>query len=577
MKKIIFLITLFCSMSFGQGWNTTVTTSLSEPNLEKMDLFANSSGIHLLIKRTSGYILYYKLNSEGQVVIPVEENPVIFSTNGDFPAITGTADIVYAFYKEGSNVKGRYSTTGGDSWISLPDRSTTSNTANGVDAVYQSGSGGGVHLVWATQDAGSNFKTYYSRLEDNQWVEFQDVTDHSSAPVGSIPSVTFSPNRVHVSFNMGATTSPDAHGGDVRTRDRVNGVWQTPVPAVSYPEESGYEKLIVRGSTMYLFYSKREIHEHIVNDLLYRTRSVSGGSWSDPSTLAETISINRYSFDVSRTFNNNIHLVFMHISGLLYRFFNGSTWSSPVTLDETANTEKSVSFSSVSNDLFVAWPNITNSYLRYKQNDQNPLAPANLTIGNENNHPKLQWTKNNEPDVTKYYIYRNPGSGFQYLGQTTGTYYVDETLEYCTVPPPAQCQDVNTYTYYVTALDIGSNESPPSNSVKAELVGGPPQKAGVTNPAEMTEFSLGQNYPNPFNPTTEISYSIQQDAVVTLRVYDVLGNEVALLVNEVKTAGYYEETFDASNLSSGIYIYRITALRGERILFNESKRMILLK
>jgi hypothetical protein len=250
-------------------------------------------------------------------------------------------------------------------------------------------------------------------------------------------------------------------------------------------------------------------------------------------------------------------------------------------LNPPFNQPNHINVSSAGNEVHAIWQDQFGSNngnnLRYKYDDQVPLAPTNLTIGNENNHPKLQWTKNNEPDVTKYYIYRNPGSGYQYLGQTSSTFYVDETLEYCTVPPPAQCQDINTYSYYVTALDISSNESPPSNSVIAELVGGPPQKAGVTNPAEMIEFSLGQNYPNPFNPSTKISYSIPEDAKVSIKVYDMLGTEIAELLNEAKSAGYYEITFDASSLSSGVYIYRITAFNRDRIHFSQSKQMILLK
>ena len=89
-------------------------------------------------------------------------------------------------------------------------------------------------------------------------------------------------------------------------------------------------------------------------------------------------------------------------------------------------------------------------------------------------------------------------------------------------------------------------------------------------------FSLAQNYPNPFNPSTVINYQLPVAGVVTLKVYDVLGNEVATLVNEFRTAGFYEVEFNAAssikNPASGIYFYRLQA--GS---FVETKKMILLK
>jgi len=112
------------------------------------------------------------------------------------------------------------------------------------------------------------------------------------------------------------------------------------------------------------------------------------------------------------------------------------------------------------------------------------------------------------------------------------------------------------------------------------------------------EFVLHQNYPNPFNPTTTISYSIpssvmlnlfqhlnsatpdqarSDNAHVTLRIYDILGNQVETLVNEKQSAGNYNYTWDASNYSSGIYIYQLRATNGTRSSFSKSAKMILLK
>jgi hypothetical protein len=85
-------------------------------------------------------------------------------------------------------------------------------------------------------------------------------------------------------------------------------------------------------------------------------------------------------------------------------------------------------------------------------------------------------------------------------------------------------------------------------------------------------FSLGQNYPNPFNPVTSLQYAIGSRQYVTLKVFDVLGNEVATLVNEEKPAGRYELVWNAVNLPSGVYFYQLKAVE-----FAETKKMILLK
>lgn len=86
------------------------------------------------------------------------------------------------------------------------------------------------------------------------------------------------------------------------------------------------------------------------------------------------------------------------------------------------------------------------------------------------------------------------------------------------------------------------------------------------------EFKLEQNFPNPFNPTTTIQYQIPKNARVTLKVYDILGSEVATLVNEEQEAGYKEVKFDATNIASGMYIYRLQA--GE---YASVKKMLMIK
>ncbi len=85
-------------------------------------------------------------------------------------------------------------------------------------------------------------------------------------------------------------------------------------------------------------------------------------------------------------------------------------------------------------------------------------------------------------------------------------------------------------------------------------------------------YELGQNYPNPFNPSTVIKFAIPQSGLVTMKVFNILGQEVAELVNDVKAAGNYEVSFDASNLTSGMYIYKIQSGN-----FSATRKMMLIK
>jgi tetratricopeptide (TPR) repeat protein len=86
------------------------------------------------------------------------------------------------------------------------------------------------------------------------------------------------------------------------------------------------------------------------------------------------------------------------------------------------------------------------------------------------------------------------------------------------------------------------------------------------------EYTLFQNYPNPFNPVTKIKYALPMDGLVTIKIYDILGKEVAQLVNDYKTAGTYETLFDASKLASGIYFYRLVSRD-----YTAIKKMMLIK
>ncbi len=140
---------------------------------------------------------------------------------------------------------------------------------------------------------------------------------------------------------------------------------------------------------------------------------------------------------------------------------------------------------------------------------------------------------------------------------------------------PAQTLGTKIYYYISATSNSGKTSTKPLTAPYGYI------KFTIDNPTSVNSnasvpgnFSLSQNYPNPFNPTTVIRYSISENSFVSLKVYDVLGNEVAALVNEKQNPGSYNCQFSTVNyqLSSGMYFYKLTA--GE---FSEVKKMTLLK
>ncbi|MCP5064343.1 MAG: T9SS type A sorting domain-containing protein [Ignavibacteriae bacterium] len=198
-----------------------------------------------------------------------------------------------------------------------------------------------------------------------------------------------------------------------------------------------------------------------------------------------------------------------------------------------------------------------------------PAAPTNLQISeSQDEHPVLNWTANTEPDLEEYNIYRKGGYPFidwVVIETVNSTTYED--IELTTTYSHGE-----DYFYKITAVDVNNNESEDySNTVEVEAR---LEKQNIVENLELKpkEYALNSNYPNPFNPTTNISYQLPKSSNVTLKVYDMLGKEVAELVNENKSAGVYNVSFNASNLPSGLYFYKIQADE-----FTEVRKMLLMK
>lgn len=137
-------------------------------------------------------------------------------------------------------------------------------------------------------------------------------------------------------------------------------------------------------------------------------------------------------------------------------------------------------------------------------------------------------------------------------------------------------RDVVTETSHIVNLDseyVFDSAATPSGDPRFTLIVEPSKTTSVDGgPETVGRMELEQNYPNPFNPSTQIRFTLQSSDVTRLTVYDVVGREVAVLVNGVMSAGSHSVTFDASNLSSGVYVYKLEA--GGHVM---TKRMTLVK
>lgn len=173
----------------------------------------------------------------------------------------------------------------------------------------------------------------------------------------------------------------------------------------------------------------------------------------------------------------------------------------------------------------------------------------------------LDWSTVSEINNASFEVERTPASSNDYnrIGSVEGNGTSNSMSYYKFSDNNLQA---GKYKYRLKQIDFNGNYE--YIDLTNEVIVGVPAK-----------YDLSQNYPNPFNPVTKINFEIPVDSRVTLKIFDISGREVATLVNELRTAGYYTVSFDAHNFASGIYFYRVTA--GDNAQFTMTKKMMLVK
>jgi hypothetical protein len=181
-----------------------------------------------------------------------------------------------------------------------------------------------------------------------------------------------------------------------------------------------------------------------------------------------------------------------------------------------------------------------------------PVELVSFTANLSDNRVVLKWKTATEINNYGFEIERTPtGSNpdWKKIGFVQGSGYCNSPVEYSFVDSsPAkgnaqyrlkQIDNDGKYKYYSETANVTFGIT------------------GVEENQRPKEFTLTQNFPNPFNPETTIKYGITETGFVTLKIYDILGNEISTLVNELKQPGYYDVQFNASGLASGIYFYKL--------------------
>lgn len=184
-----------------------------------------------------------------------------------------------------------------------------------------------------------------------------------------------------------------------------------------------------------------------------------------------------------------------------------------------------------------------------------PVELTSFAAASDKNDVILTWDTATELNNQGFEIQRKITGEFERVGFVEGRGTTTEAQNYL-----FRDKDLlsGNYTYRLKQTDFDGSFAY-SDEVEIEI-------------SQPNVFYLGQNYPNPFNPSTNIKYSIPADGNVTLKIYDILGEEVSTLVNEFQQAGTFDVVFDGSNLSSGVYYYQLTS--GE---LTSTKKMMLTK
>ena len=434
---------------------------------------------------------------------------------------------------------------GGQNWVQIP---ATGNDLNSI--AFKD-----VNTGVAVGDNGTIIRTINGGLN---WVPISSGTSLQFRKVswgnGDLVFAAGDDGLVSVSTDAGATWTLKNAGTILRFRGAaaagLNKLW-----AVG---EDGLIKYSPDGGTSWI--TQTSVADNDLHDIQFIDENIGFAGGSSSNFI--------YTNDGGQTWTSRNIGIFFGLNGIYFKDANlgwGVTVAGTIfftTNGGTSWTSQPCGSSSTLKEVYFVhagkgWTVGTEGTIVMYDNPTVPVELSSFTSSVINNSVNLNWSTASEINNQGFEVERNKTGNWERIGFAQGKGSTVELSSY-------SFEDKNLlpgkYSYRLKQLDFdGSFEY---YELSSEV---------IIETAK--SFSVSQNYPNPFNPVTKISFNIPEAGKVKLNVYNVLGNQVATLVNNEMNAGSHSVTFNAIDLSSGVYYYRIEA-EGK---FIETKQMILLK
>lgn len=461
--------------------------------------------------------------TQWQADVRLTNNPSYSSTGYNnswgIGANGNSVQVVWTDLRDGNNeIYTKRSTDGGNSW-QADSRLTNNSAASWNSSVAVSGSN--VHAVWI-DDRDGNWEIYYKSSSNSGSVWGADIRLTDNASYSEFPSVAVSGTVVHVVWTDNregnyeiyckrSTDSGVTWGADTR---QTNNTAFSLTPSVS-----------VSGAIVNIVW--RDFRDG--NYEIYNKRSTdSGVTWGSDTRITNNVFD---SGDPSVSSSGSlVQIVWMDTRDGNWEIFgkrstdSGINWGPDTRLTFPPSSPASPSVAVSGTVVHIVWQDYRDgNYEIYSKRSTNSGINwnADTRLTNSSSVSEI-------PSVTV-------------SGQVVHAVWTDE-------------RDGNREIYY--------KRDPSGNPVGLSNI-----NTGIPN-----QYSLSQNYPNPFNPMTKLRFQIPKNLLVSLKIYDAIGREIIVLVNEELAAGVYETDWDAAKFPSGVYYYRISA--GD---FSETKKMVLVK